>query len=250
MSAVNPGETGCQGISATGSGYQNAAWFRAMTYRRNRIFLLGNSGATQVGIVLDGHGTVASDVNGQSIYTLNQAVPPAIVADNIIVLGGAYPQGLNYQTNTSGASPAGDVTSGIITYNNSIHFPNAQDGSVGITTEFGTGSDYVVQNNAVYAPNSTCINNPKGFLAGRNTPNYCDTANGATNGVSSDALGVIWTDAANGDFSLPVGSPLIGAGSQTYFDPYAVAPTDITWTAADLPETRTAPIDIGAVSSH
>ena len=250
MSAVNPGETGCQGISATGSGYQNAAWFRAMTYRRNRIFLLGNSGPTQVGIVLDGHGTVASDVNGQSVYTLNQAVPPAIVADNIIVLGGAYPQGLNYQTNTSGASPAGDVTSGIITYNNSIYFPNAKSGSVGITTEFATGNNYVVQNNAVYAPSGTCIDSPNGFLAGRNTPNYCRTASGATNGLSSDALGVVWTDAANGDFSLPAGSPLIGAGNPTYYDPYAVAPTEVKWTAVDLPETRVAAIDIGAVSSH
>jgi len=83
-----------------------------MTYRRNRIFLLASSGPSQVGISLDGHGTVASDVNGQSVYTLNQAVPPAIVADNIIVIGGKYPGGIIYQANTSAASPPGDVTSG------------------------------------------------------------------------------------------------------------------------------------------
>jgi len=64
-----------------------------MVYRRNRIFLLDNSIQSQVGIALDGHGTVASDVNGQSVYTLKQTFDPAIVADNIIVLGGPYPAG-------------------------------------------------------------------------------------------------------------------------------------------------------------
>jgi len=250
LSAVKSPTNSCEGIGATGSGYGVAAWFRAMTYRRNRIFLLGNSGPSQIGIVLDGHGTVASDVNGQSVYKLNQAVPPAIVADNIIVVGGMYPVGLNYQVNSSGATPAGDITSGIITYNNSIYLPNAQSGSQGLDTSGSSGDGYVVQNNAVYAAKSTCISNPRGFLAGRSTPNYCRSADGATNGLSSDALSVIWKDTGNGDFSLPAGSPLIGAGSPTYFDPYAVAPTDVTWTAADLPETRAAPIDLGAVSSH
>ncbi len=252
MLAMNSPNNSCEGIQASASGYSTAAWFRAMTYRRNRIFLLGTSGPSQVGIALDGHGTVASDVNGQSVYTLNQAVPPTIVADNIIVVGGKYPGGIIYQANNSAASPAGDVTSGIVTYNNSIYFTNAESGSFGITTNWGksTGDSYVVQNNAVYAPSSTCISNPAGYLAGRSTPNYCRTADGATNGISSHALAAVWTNAANGDFSLPAGSPLVGAGSPTYFDPYAVAPTQATWTAALLPETRCAPIDSGAVSSH
>jgi hypothetical protein len=107
-----------------------------------------------------------------------------------------------------------------------------------------------MQNNAIYAPSATCVSNPQGYLANRSTPNYCRTASGATNGLSSHALSAIWTDAANGNFSLPVGSPLIGAGSSTYFDPYAVACTQVTWTAADLAKTRTAPVDIGALSSH
>ena len=252
MLALNATTNSCEGIGVSGSGYSTAAWFRAMTYRRNRIFLLGNPVPSQVGIVLDGHGTVASDVNGQSVYKLNQAVPPAIVADNIIVLGGKYPGGIVYKANSSAASPAGDVTSGIITYNNNIYFPNAQSGSVGITTNWGrsSGDSYVVQDSAVYAPRSTCISNPRGFLGGRSTPNYCRTADGPTNGLSSDALSVVWTDAGEGDFSLPVGSPLIGAGSPMYFDPYAVAPRDVRWTVRDLSESRTAPIDIGAVSSH
>jgi hypothetical protein len=252
MLAMNVSTTSCEGIQASASGYSTAAWFRAMTYRRNRIFLLASSGPSQVGISLDGHGTVASDVNGQSVYTLNQAVPPTIVADNIIVIGGKYPGGIIYQANTSAASPPGDVTSGIITYNNSIYFPDAQSGSVGITTNWskGSGDSYVIQNNAIYTPSAACITNPQGFLAGRSTPNYCRTAYGDTNGLSTDALSVIWTDANNGDFSLPVGSPLAGKGSPTNFDPYAVAPTQVTWAASDLPETRTAPIDIGAVSSH
>jgi hypothetical protein len=253
MLAMNSTTNSCEGIQASGSGYATSAWFRAMTYRRNRIFLLGNPVPTQCGIALDGHGTVASDVNGQSVYTLNQAVPPTIVADNIIVLGGKYPSGIAYQTNTSAASPKGDVTSGIITYNNSIYFPAAQAQGLGINIS-ASGDSYVVQNNAVYGSTCRCINNSRGFLAGRSTPNYCRTVGGSTdgptNGISSDALGVVWTDAANGDFSLPVGSPLIGAGSPTDFDPYALAPTQVTWTAADLPVARTAPIDIGAFSSH
>jgi hypothetical protein len=251
MLAMNAPKNSCEGIQAGGSGYSTAAWFRAMTYRRNRIFLLGNGGPSQCGIVLDGHGTIASDVNGQSVYTLGQAVPPAIVADNIIVLGGGYPAGIIYMPNDSAASPSGDVTSGIITYNNDVYFPSAADGSVGITTHWGTsssGNDYVIQNNAIYAPNSICVTNPQGYLG--STPNYCRTASGGTNGLSSDALDVVWTDAGNRDFSLPLGSPLIGAGSPTYFDPYAIAPSQVAWTAADLPETRTAPIDIGAFSSH
>jgi len=252
MLAANAPKNSCEGIQASASGYSTAAWFRAMTYRRNRIFLLGSSGPSQVGIALDGHGTVASDVNGQSVYTLNQAVPPTIVADNIIVVGGSYPGGIIYQANTSAANPPGDVTSGIITYNNTIYFPNAQSGSFGITTNWsrGSGDSYVVQNNAVLGLSSACITNPQGFFAGRSTPNYCRTAYGDTNGLSTDALSVIWTDANNGDFSLPVGSPLAGRGDPTNFDPYAVAPTQVTWAASDLPETRTAPIDIGAVSSH
>jgi hypothetical protein len=252
MLAVNSPTNSCEGLQASASGYSTAAWFRAMTYRRNRIFLLASSGPSQVGISLDGHGTVASDVNGQSVYTLNQAVPPAIVADNIIVIGGKYPGGIIYQANTSAASPPGDVTSGIITYNNSIYFLNAQSGSVGITTNWskGSGDSYVIQNNAIYTPSAACITNQQGYLAGRNTPNYCRTAGGATNGLSSDALGAIWTDAANGNFSLPAGSPLVGAGDPTNFDPYAISPTQVTWAASDLPEARTAPIDIGAVSSH
>jgi hypothetical protein len=204
-------------------------------------------------MVLDGHGTVASDVSGESVYTLGQAVPPAIVADNIIVLGGTYPGGINSFANSTDASPPGDVTSGINVYNNSIYFPYAGAQGVGIHI-YESGDSYVVQNNAVYGPTSECIDNSRGYLAGRSTPNYCRTAGGAadgpTNGISSDALSVVWTDAGNGDFSLPVGSPLVGAGDPTYFDPYAVAPTQVTWTATDLPETRTAPIDIGAVSSH
>jgi hypothetical protein len=223
-----------------------------MTYRRNRIFLLGNPGASQVGIHLDGHGTVASSGNGQSHYATGDPVPPTIVADNIIVVGGGYPAGIIYKTNTSAASPPGDVTSGIITYNNSIYLPSARSGSQGITTNWdkGSGDSYVVQNNAVYAPSAACVSNPQGFLGDRSTPNYCRTHSDATNGLASDELGAIWTDAANGDFSLPFGSPLVRTGSPTYFDPYAIAPTQVTWTAADLPETRTAPIDIGAVSSH
>jgi hypothetical protein len=252
MSALNVAQNSCEGIGGGGSAYSTASWFRAMTYRRNRIFLLANSAPSQVGITLDGHGTVASDVNGQSVYTLNQAVPPTIVADNIIVVGGAYPGGIIYQANSSAASPPGDVTSGIITYNNSIYFLNAQPGSYGITTAWSksSGDSYVVQNNAIYSPSSACITNPQGFLAGRSTPNYCRTKSGDTNGLSSDALSAVWTDAAKGDFTLPVGSPLSGTGDPTYFDPYAVAPTQVAWTATDLPETRTAPIDIGAVSSH
>jgi hypothetical protein len=109
---------------------------------------------------------------------------------------------------------------------------------------------YVMQNNATHAPSSTCITNPQGYLGDHSTPNYCRTADGVTNGLSKDALTAVWTDAGNGDFSLPVGSPLIGTGSTTCFDPYALAPTQVTRTAADLPETRTAPIDIGAFSSH
>jgi hypothetical protein len=250
--ALNATTNSCEGIGGSGSGYSTAAWFRAMTYRRNRIFLLGNPGPSQVGIVLDGHGTVASSGNGQSAYEPNDPVPPTIVADNIIVVGGAYPGGIVYTANTSDASPPGDVTSGIITYNNSIYFPDAHSGSYGITTNWSksSGDSYVVQNNAVYAPNSTCVSNPQGFLAGRDTPNYCRTANGATNGLSTDALSAIWTDPAQLDFSLAPGSPLTGTGDPTYFDAYAVAPTQATWTAADLPEARTAPIDIGAFSSH
>ena len=252
MLAVNAPKNSCEGIQASASGYSTAAWFRAMTYRRNRIFLLGSSGPSQVGIALDGHGTVASDVNGQSVYTLNQSVPPTIVADNIIVVGGSYPGGIIYQANTSAANPPGDVTSGIITYNNSIYFPNAQSGSFGITTNWGKGSgdSYVVQNNAVFGPSSACITNPQGFLAGRSTPNYCRTAYGDTNGLSTDSLSAIWNDAANGNFSLRADSPLAGKGDPTNFDPYAVAPAQVAWAACDLPETRTAPIDIGAVSSH
>jgi hypothetical protein len=253
MVALNANTNSCEGIEAGGSGYSTAAWFRAMTYRRNRILLLGNPQPSQVGIHLDGHGTVASDNSGQSVYSANDPVPATVVADNIIVVGGAYPAGILYKTNTSAASPAGDVTSGIITYNNSIYFLSAQAQGLGIQIG-GSGDSYVVQNNAVYGPTSRCIENTRDFLAGRNTPNYCRTVGGATdgptNGISSDALGAIWTDAANGDFSLPVGSPLVGTGSPTYFDPYAIAPTQVVWTPADLPETRTAPIDMGAVSSH
>jgi len=255
MLAAKGGVNNCVGIAAGANGYGTAAWFRKMTYRRNRIFLLEQNGPSQAGIALDSHGTVASDVNGQSVYTLNETVPPAIVADNIIVLGGSFPAGVIYQANDSAASSPGDVTSGIITYNNSIYFPNAQNGSDGIDMAWGTGGgdSYVVQNNAVYAPNSTCVNNPQGYLAGRSTPNYCRTADGATNGLRTDALNVVWTDAGNltnPNFSLPPGSPLIGAGSTTDFDPYAIAPADVPWNAADLAEDRTAPIDIGAVSSH
>jgi hypothetical protein len=245
----------CIGIGAGGSGYSTASWFRAMTYRRNRIFFLAQIGPSQGGISLDGHGTIVSDVSGQSVYTLGQAVPPAVVADNIIVVGGPYPAGISYAANTSAANPKGDVTSGIITYNNSIYLPNAEKwaNSPGITTGWSGGSggnNYVMQNNAIYGPDATCITNPDGFAPGRSTPNYCRTLDGATNGLSTDALGAVWIDAVNGDFSLPPGSPLIGAGSATYFDPYAISPTQTTWTPTDLPETRTAPIDIGAVSSH
>jgi hypothetical protein len=252
MLAMNAPKTSCEGIQASASGYSTAAWFRAMTYRRNRIFLMASSGPSQVGIALDGHGTVASDASGQSVYTIGQKVPATIVADNIIVVGGPYPGGIIYQANTSAANPPGDVTSGISTYNNSIYFPNAQSGSFGITTNWskGSGDSYVMQNNAVYGPNSTCIKNGQGFLADRSTPNYCRTAGGATNGLSSDTLSAIWTDATNGNFSPPAGSPLAGKGDPTNFDPYAVAPAQVAWAACDLPETRTAPIDIGAVSSH
>jgi len=255
MLSLSAPNNSCEGIQASASGYSTAAWFRQMTYRRNRIFLLEAHGPSQVGIALDSHGTVASDVSGQSVYTLNQAVAPAIVADNIIVLGGSFPAGIIYQANDSAASLPGDVTSGIITYNNSIYFPNAQNGSFGITTSWGSGSgdSYVMQNNAVYAPGSTCISNPQGYLAGRSMPNYCRTADGDTNGLSTDALSAVWTDAASTtspNFSLPPGSPLIGAGSTTDFDPDAIAPADVTWAATDLAESRTAPIDIGAVSSH
>jgi hypothetical protein len=253
MVALNSTTNSCMGIGAGGSGYPVAAWFRAMTYRRNRIFLLGNPLPSQGGIALDGHGTVASDVNGQSVYTLGQAVPPAVVADNIIVVGGKYPGAISYNPNSSEASPPGDVTSGIVTYNNSIYLLNAQSGSVGITTNWsgrGGGDSYVIQNNAVYGPSATCITNPQGYLTGRSTPNYCRTVDGDTNGLSQDALSVVWTDAGNGDFSLPIGSPLIEKGSSTNFDPYAVAPTQASWTAADLPELRSAPIDIGAFSSR
>jgi hypothetical protein len=253
MVALNATTNSCMGIAAGGSGYPTSSWFRAMTYRRNRIFLLGNPVPAQCGIGLDGHGTVASDVNGQSVYTLNQAVPPTIVADNIIVVDGKWPGGIAYHANSSDVSPAGDVTSGIITYNNSIYFPDAQAQGLGIDI-YESGDSYVVQNNAVYGSTSRCISNSQGYLAGRSTPNYCRTVGGSsdgpTNGISSEALSVVWTDAGNGDFSLPVGSPLIGAGSPMYFDPYAVAPKQVTWTAADLSEPRTAPIDIGAVSSH
>ena len=243
---------GCIAIGAGASGYSIASWYRAMTYRRNRIFFMAHSGPTQSGIVLDAHGTIASDVNGQSVYTLGQAVPPSIVADNIIVINGSYPDGINYQANTSAASPKGDVTSGIIAYNNSIYLPEVEKWSenTGITADGSGGNNYVMQNNAIYGPNARCIDNTDGFAPGRSTPNYCRTLDGATNGLSTDALGAVWTDAANGDFSLPVGSPLIGTGSATYFDPYAISPTQTTWTPTDLPETRTAPIDLGAVSSH
>jgi len=253
MLATNSTTNSCEGIQAAGSGYLNSAWLRAMTYRRNRIFLLGNPKPTQCGIALDGHGTVASDISGQSVYTLNQAVSPAIVADNIIVLGGSYPSGIAYQTNSSAASPKGDVTSGIITYNNSIYFPLAQNQGLGINIS-GTGGSYVVQNNAVFGPTSRCINTTQGYLSGRSTPNYCRTVGGGsdqpTNGISSDALSVVWTDAANGNFSLPVGSPLIGTGNAIYFDTYALARTQVTWTAADLPTIRALPSDIGAFSSR
>ena len=253
MVALNATTNSCEGIEAGGSGYPTAAWFRAMTYRRNRILLLSNPQPSQVGIHLDGHGTVASDNSGQSVYEPNDPVPPSIVADNIIVVGGAYPAGILYKANTSAASPAGDVTSGIITYNNSIYFVSAQAQGLGIQIS-GSGDSYVVQNNAVYGPTSRCIDNSRDLLAGRSTPNYCrtvgGTTDGPTNGISTEALSAVWTDAANDDFSLPPGSPLRETGNPNFFDTYAIAPTQVVWTAADIPEARKAPIDIGAVSSH
>ncbi len=234
----------CMGIGSGSSGYGVMAWFRAMTYRRNRIFLPGNAN----GIALDAHGTVASDVNGQSVYTLNQAVPPAVVADNIIVTTGQYPVGINYQ---SPSAPGGDATSGIIAYNNSIYLPNAQSISPAVWIQ--TGSRYVTQNNAVYGPNAYCVYDTSGSAQLRQDHNYCRTAGFCHAGDTcsrSASLASLWTNAGAGDFSLPAGSPLIGSGSSTYYDPYAIAPSQATWTAAHPARARTAPIDVGAFSSR
>jgi hypothetical protein len=267
--AVNApsGSGSCTGIGGGENNYSKqvsgglSSWQRHLEIRRNRISLPDPGNQGQVPITVDGMGTTArcgsvavgQPCPGQSAYKAGDPVTPSVISDNTILV--KNDSAIRVLAHTNPATNPGDLTSGVIVYNNSLYVfnPAGAANTINIDNE---GSGYVAQNNAVYIANNDsaqCIGAPSGgspfFL--RNSNNYCRTGKkgglGQMTGTwdTSTSLGSIWTNAPAGDFTLPAGSPLIGAGHPTHHSPTAIGTA--AWSATDPGATRAATaVSIGA----
>jgi hypothetical protein len=266
--ALNAASGGsCTGFGAGENNYSTqvagglSSWQRHLVVRRNRISMPNPNNQGQTPIQVDGTGTTArcgtvpvgQQCPGQSAYKAGDAVAPSIISDNVISV--MNDSAIHVKAHPNPSTNPGDLTSGVLVYNNSLYVFNPA-GAANTLNIDNEGSGYVVQNNAVYIANNDsaqCMGAPSSgspfFL--RNSNNYCRTGtNGGLGQMSgtwgtSASSGSIWTNASAGDFTLPAGSPLIGAGNSTYYSPTAIG--SATWSAKDTGLARTVPDDIGAM---
>jgi len=201
---------GCYGIAATDGGYPYSSWFRNMAVRRNRLVLAGSAQA----------------------ITANNC-PDCVITDNAIAL---LTPSMGYAGIIAPDRPArtgtyvDEQTTRAVIRNNSIYVSGRGYGVIAARE----GSNFVIENNAVWSDNTTCTNITRTTL--RNSNNYCRTAGGA-------AVGTVFVDAATGDLRPVNPGPLISGGSPTYFSPLALSPF---FSPTDAGVARTPPTDIGA----
>jgi hypothetical protein len=203
---------GCYGIALSHGGYPYSTWVRNASIRRNRIVLNGGGEGISLGVC----GNCVVTDNSIAL-TAASSGHRAIAAPDAAARTGTYP---DEQVNT-----------GTIIQNNSIYLASS---GYGVTAAI-EGSNYVIENNAVWTTGPSCLNVTRPAL--RNSNNYCRPSTGGP------TLGSIWVNAQAGDLRLPAGSPLIGYGSSSWFSSTALSPT---WSSTDRGVARTPPIDAGA----
>jgi hypothetical protein len=205
----------CYGISITSGGYGTAEWFKNSIVRRNVLTRTGRFGI---------------DMSNSPDY---------LIENNTIYLTGASSDGISAPSGVTSVAGSSATTRGTIR-NNTIYTNSGSGCSFGIQVS-GEGTGYVIANNSIMFADTACACFDTGLAAGAYTfvgNNAC--YRGTSWGTTYDATTHITTNPlytnAPTDFKPQAGSPLNGAGSNTY-----KAATDINL------KTRPNPPAIGAL---
>jgi hypothetical protein len=190
------GNAHCYGIQTGGSVL--AGRFSNVEIRRNRVLFSGIPGANAIEA---------------------SACASCVVSDNVVMGGG-----IAIGTSKGGTN---GPTTGVAVQNNSVF--------KGVIRVAAQGDGYVVENNAVWTDDHSCIE--VGAPTSRNAHNYCRSRGGV-------APGALFADAPRGDLAPIDQGPLAGRGDPEHFSPRSIG--ERAWSAADRGRTRTPPIDIGA----
>jgi hypothetical protein len=203
---------GCYQLQLDPGGYPcGTVGFENVVIRRNRILGPNN-------------GWYAIDVN---------ATTNAIIEDNLTVGG----TGIRVACATPSDGSCYPINTQTKVRNNTVHIQTGQDQAQGI--QFcNEGTGHVIAANAVFAEanQTTCVSPPGSVTY--NGANYCRQPGGA-------AIGTVFVDATNGDYTPAASGPLIGGGNATYGSPYAMR--SVSWSVTDTAATRGSPPDVGAL---
>ncbi len=214
--APGTADSGCYGIGY-GPGGELAGANRAVI-RRNRVFNVG------------GYGIMLDDC-------ANCIIEDNIVAGTTMTTGIRYPERASTLGNCAVDCTIVASTGGIIR-NNTLWFNGASAGrDYGIRIGEFVGANYVLSNNVLLdtTTQATCWLAQNSLFNGNN---LCSTT--ASYFVSPT------NDPATADFNASSGSPLVDAGSLTYYSPLAIG--TVQWSASDAaaPRPKGAAPDVGA----